>query len=112
MVEDDIDIVLLFEKILISKGHNILGKAGDGEEAVKLVNELDQNPEIILMDHRMPRMSGLEATKIILQKYPLCKIIFISADLNIKGQALEAGAQSFLVKPVSITLMLNTINSL
>ncbi len=64
------------------------------------------------MDHRMPRMSGLEATKIILNKYPKCKIIFISADLNIRSEALEAGAQSFLVKPVSIRQMLNTIDGL
>ena len=103
---------MLFEKLLTSQGHTILGKASNGEEAITLVKNLPQRPDIILMDHRMPQMNGLEATKIILESFPDSKIniIFISADLSIKQKAMEAGAQLFLVKPVSIKQILSTMD--
>ena len=75
---------------------------------------LPQIPDIILMDHRMPQMNGLEATKIILDSFPnsRIRIIFISADLSIKQKAMEAGAQLFLVKPVSIKQILSTLDQI
>ena len=101
---------MLFERLLSSQGHSILGKASNGEEAIALVKNLPQTPDIILMDHRMPQMNGLEATRIILGSFPesRIRIIFISADLNVRQEAIEAGAQLFLVKPVSIKQILRS----
>lgn len=60
----------------------------------------------------MPNMNGLEATKIILDSFPTAniRIIFISADLSIKQEALDSGADDFLVKPVSFVKVLTSIN--
>ncbi len=62
----------------------------------------------------MPNMSGLEATKIILDSFPNAKIriIFISADLSVKQKAIDAGAEQFLVKPVSFDKILTTIDKI
>jgi two-component system chemotaxis response regulator CheY len=114
IVDDDPELVVLFERLLSSQGHSILGKASNGEEAITLVRNLPRTPDIILMDHRMPQMNGLEATKIILKSFPDSKIrvIFISADLNVRQKAIEAGAQLFLVKPVSIKQILATMDQI
>jgi CheY-like chemotaxis protein len=91
-----------------------MGKASDGQEAISLVKNLPQVPDIILMDHRMPHMSGLEATRIILNSFPDSKIriIFISADMKVKQEAMKAGAQLFFVKPVSIKQILATMDQI
>ncbi len=112
IVDDDSDIVTLFEEFISLKGHVIAGKASNGEEALEILQECNPLPDIIFMDHRMPRMSGLEASKIIREKYPSCKIVFISADLNVKDLALEIGALEFLVKPISFQKILSLLDEL
>ena len=112
IVDDDSDIVTLFEEFISLKGHTILGKASNGEEAIELLRNSKIYPDIIFMDHRMPRMSGLEASRIIMAMNPESKIIFISADQYIKQKALEIGAQAFLVKPVSFIQILSLLDAI
>ena len=59
LIDDDSSIVTLFEKFLTILGHEIVAKAYNGEEAVKLFNEFRKMPDLILMDHRMPKKDGL-----------------------------------------------------
>ena len=112
IVDDDPDIVTLFEEFLGLRGHTILGKASDGKEAIELLHSFSPVPDVIFMDHRMPRMTGLEASKEIIKEYPECKIIFISADLNVKDLALESGAHAFLVKPISFKNILALLDGI
>ncbi|MHA1975800.1 MAG: response regulator [Candidatus Hodarchaeales archaeon] len=112
IVDDDPDIVTLFEEFISLKGHTILGKASNGEEAIEVVKKCEKLPDIIFMDHRMPQMTGLEASKIILEMFPSCNIIFISADLNVKNLALEIGAQAFLVKPISFQKIMTLLDKI
>ena len=112
LVDDDIDIVNLFEHFLTIQGHEILGKAFDGEEAISIVTNLPQKPEIILMDHRMPQISGLQATESITESFPGIKIILISADMKVEQQAKDHGASAFLLKPVSFKNVLAKIQEL
>lgn len=111
-MDDDIDIVNLFEHFLTIKGHKILGKAFDGEEAISVVTNLKQKPDIILMDHRMPQISGLQATESITDTFPDIKIIVISADMKVEQQALDNGAAAFLLKPISFKNVETTIQEL
>jgi DNA-binding NarL/FixJ family response regulator len=71
-------------------------EAADGYEAVQLAEEFQ--PEVILMDARMPKMNGLEALKTIKAKWQQIKIIILSMYLEIKGEALAAGADAFVSK--------------
>lgn len=83
-------------------GFSVLGTANDGEEAVTRFKEFPHKPDIIIMDHIMPRKSGLEAAKEILELDPSAKIVFASADRTIKQEALSLGVMLFLVKPFKI----------
>jgi YesN/AraC family two-component response regulator len=71
-------------------------EAASGPEAVKLVEEFQ--PDIILMDARMPVMSGLEATRVIKANWPQIKIILLSVFTDYQALAMEAGADGFVSK--------------
>jgi DNA-binding NarL/FixJ family response regulator len=71
-------------------------EATNGTEAIHLVEEFQ--PDVILMDARMPTMGGLEATRCIKAKWPQIKIIIISIYPDYQAIALNAGADSFVCK--------------
>ncbi len=102
MVDDDTDILLLYQKMLEHIGFEVVGTANNGEEAVQLFKSFQRKPDIILMDHRMPKKNGIETTKEILTINNHSKIIFTSADSSIEKEALSVGALSFLKKPFSL----------
>ena len=91
------------------KGHEIVGKAFNGEEALEIYRSFQDFPDIILMDHRMPAKDGLETTKEILSINLDCKIIFISADYSVRDKALEVGAIDFLEKPIDFNTLFRII---
>ncbi len=86
------------------------GIAENGEEAINMFKSFSNKPKIILMDHRMPEKTGIEATKEILQIDKRVKIIFLSADVSIKEEAYAIGAFSFSEKPFTIKYLINEIN--
>ena len=102
LIDDDSSIITLFDKFLTAIGHEIVAKAYNGEEAVKLFHEFRNIPDLILMDHRMPIKDGLTAAKEILNFNNNSKIIFLSADFTIKDEALALGAKYFLEKPFKL----------
>jgi two-component system, chemotaxis family, chemotaxis protein CheY len=86
--------------------------AGDGEEAVRRYKELGEQVVIVIMDQRMPVKDGVTATQEILSYDPTAKILFGSADLQVKSDALKAGAKDFLLKPFRIEALLKAIEEL
>ena len=76
----------------------IVGSASDGEEALALVKRLA--PQVVLMDLRMPRLDGVEATHQITERHPNTKVVVLTtyADDHSVIQALRAGACGFLTK--------------
>jgi len=102
LIDDDSSIITLFDKFLSVLGHEIVAKAFNGEEAVKIFHEFRKVPDLILMDHRMPKKDGLTAAKEILNINNNCKIIFLSADYSIKDKAMALGAKYFLEKPFKL----------
>ncbi len=84
--------------LLRSWGHDVVGCASDGAEAVALVDRLV--PELVLMDVRMPRMSGLEATRQVALANPDVAIVMltVSEDEDDLFEAIKAGARGYLLK--------------
>lgn len=79
-------------------GMDVVGAARDGDEAVKLVAELA--PDVVLMDLRMPRCDGVEATRRIRAEHPGTQVVVLTtyADDDSLFPALRAGARGYLTK--------------
>jgi DNA-binding NarL/FixJ family response regulator len=79
-------------------GHEVVGQAADGSEAVRMAAEL--RPELILMDVRMPTLTGIEATRRIKVDQPDVAIVMltVSEDEDDLFAAIKAGAQGYLLK--------------
>ncbi|NPC92904.1 response regulator [Bacillus sp. WMMC1349] len=86
-------------EILESENFQIVGEAGNGEEAVLLYQEL--KPDLVIMDITMPVKNGIEALKDMIQIEPKAKVIMCTAmrQQRIVVEAIEAGAKDFIVKP-------------
>jgi two-component system, NarL family, response regulator LiaR len=84
-------------------GLDIVGEASNGEEAIKLAEEL--HPDIVVMDVRMPVLSGVEATRIIRESLPDVQVLVLTAhdDDQYIFSLLQAGASGYILKtsPVS-----------
>jgi DNA-binding NarL/FixJ family response regulator len=79
-------------------GVEVVGTAADGEEALTLALEL--NPDVVLMDLRMPRCDGVEATRRLREQAPQVKVIVLTTYADDKSvlDALRAGARGYLTK--------------
>ena len=82
-------------------GIDVVGSAADGEEAVSVVAR--EHPDVVLMDLRMPRCDGVEATRRILAATPTTRVVVLTtyADDDSVFAALEAGARGYLTKDAS-----------
>lgn len=76
----------------------VVGTASDGDEVVQKVKQLQ--PEIILMDIWMPRMNGVEGTRLVREKFPYIKVLMLTtfSDSELIFEALEQGASGYLLK--------------
>ena len=109
VVDDEPMIHVLYQKIFSRRGCNIIGEAFNGSEAIVKIKELHQEPDIVIMDHRMPIKDGLETTSCLLKLFPSLKVIFVSADSSIKIQAKIIGAKLFIEKPFDFEFLVESI---
>lgn len=99
IVEDEEALREVYEGYLPLEGFEVVGTASDGQAAVRQVGALEKRPDVVLMDHRMPRKSGLEASKELVAADPELVILFVTADMGVETEARQAGAKMVLVKP-------------
>lgn len=99
IADDEALIRLDIREMLVDEGHNVVGEAANGAEALKLAREL--KPDFIIMDCKMPVMDGLEAAKIIYAEH-IAPVLLLTAysQQDIVEKAKEAGIVAYLVKPV------------
>src|SRR3989475_3046625 len=98
IAEDETIIRLDLRELLERAGHEVVAEARDGEEAVALAGE--HEPELAVLDVRMPRLDGIEAAKRILAERPI-PIVMLTAygQEELVSRAIEAGVFGYLVKP-------------
>ena len=92
-------------------GIEVVAEAEDGEEAVRKAG--DAAPDVILMDVRMPKMSGIEATRAISDVVPTAKILMLTVSDEEEDlyEAVKAGATGYLLKEISIEEVANAIRA-
>ena len=107
-MSNKISVLLVDDHSLVRRGFRriledarditVVGEASDGVEAVKLAEEL--RPQLIVMDCALPNMSGLDATRRILEKLPETHILMLSmhSEDTWVHQALDAGAHGYILK--------------
>jgi DNA-binding NarL/FixJ family response regulator len=111
LIVDDQELVRAgFRMILERGGHEVVAEAGDGVEAVALATA--HVPDVVLMDIRMPRMDGIDATRKILAEQPDIRIVALTTfDLDeYVYAAVRAGASGFLLKTISPTDLVHAVS--
>ena len=98
IAEDETIIRLDLRSLLEASGFEVCGEAKDGEEAVALARELE--PDLAIMDVKMPRLDGIEAARRILDERPI-PIVMLTAygQEELVSRAVEVGVFGYLVKP-------------
>lgn len=111
LVVDDQELVRGgFRLILEHSGVEVVGEAANGQEAVALARELQ--PDVVLMDIRMPVMDGVEATEVMLRGRPPHPRILVLTTFDADEyvyRAMRAGASGFLLKDVSPTDLVHAV---
>ncbi|HZN73553.1 MAG TPA: response regulator transcription factor [Micromonosporaceae bacterium] len=111
LVVDDQALVRAGVRVLLQTAPDIdvVGEAADGHEAVRLAERL--RPDVVLMDIRMPRVDGIEATRRVLAAAPTTNVLMLTtfADEDYVYDALTAGAVGFMVKDGEPEAMIDAV---
>jgi response regulator NasT len=108
IAEDEALIRLDLAEMLRDEGYQVVGEAGDGQEAVDLAEAL--RPDLVIMDVKMPRRDGIDAAAEIAAKR-IAPIVILTAfsQRDLVEKARDAGAMAYLVKPFSISDLIPAI---
>jgi len=113
LIVDDIDHVRQGLKTLLnlSEDIEIIGEAVNGFEAIGMALRL--SPDVILMDYEMPKLDGIEATKVVKNHNPDIQIVMISIhdSLELKSKAIEAGVAVYENKATPVDELMDKIRS-
>ena len=110
-VEDDLDSLQMLSMLLMSNGYEVVC-ADDSKNALQIAQE--QQFDLLLLDNWLPELSGVELTKRLREFDNNTPIVFYSgvAQKKDKLEALEAGAQLYLTKPIGVNDLIEQIDGL
>ncbi len=98
VAEDEALIRLDLKEMLEEEGYDVVGEAGDGEEAVAMANRL--RPDLVILDVKMPKLDGIAAAEQIAgERVAPVVILTAFSQRDLVERAREAGAMAYLVKP-------------
>ena len=113
MIADDQELIRDSLKIVLEQNGDmqVSALASDGQECLDLIEQ--DRPDVILMDVRMPEVDGVQATRIIKEKYPEVSIIILTTfdDDEYVFNALKYGASGYMLKGVSVAELSNAIRT-
>ncbi len=105
MIVDDHDMVRtgLRTYLMLEPKFEVVAEAGSGEEALRVLDGMEELPHLVLMDLMMPGIDGVEATRRITENFPSVKVVLLTSFLEDEKvvAAVEAGAVSYVLKTVS-----------
>ncbi|MCH2170654.1 response regulator [Myxococcota bacterium] len=110
LVADDASFMrMMIREIVEDEGYEIVGEASDGLEAIAMYGEL--HPDIVTMDIVMPRCSGIDAVRGIINLDPGAAIVMCSAlgQDSLITESVKAGAKDFIVKPFRPEAVIETL---
>ena len=109
IVDDALMMRTTLRKILETAGHEVVGEAINGEQAI--LNYPKCQPDLVTMDITMPGQGGIETIKQIMAAYPNANIIVVSAlgQKHIVFEALQNGAKNYVLKPIRQENLLTVI---
>lgn len=109
IAEDEALIRMDLAEMLAEAGHEVVGQAADGEQAVSLAREL--GPDVVVMDIKMPRMDGLSAAEVLGQE-KIAPVVMLTAfsDKALVERARDAGVMAYVVKPFTVTDILPAVS--
>jgi len=110
LVADDASFMRqMIREILEAEGHEVVAEASDGVEAIDQFKT--HHPDLVTMDIVMPRRSGIDAVKGILELDAGARVVMCSAlgQETLVTEALEAGAKDFIVKPFKPAAVIKTL---
>ncbi|RME90779.1 MAG: response regulator [Candidatus Hydrogenedentota bacterium] len=111
VVDDATFIRNMVKKSLLPPDFEVVGEAADGNEAIKLYEEL--KPDVITMDITMRGMDGLTALEQIMKKNPDAKIIMLSSlgEESLIKKAINLGAKDFITKPFKPDRLISAVRA-
>ncbi len=110
IAEDEEALANLYKLVLEKYGHAVIAIVRSGDEVVELFSKSSPRPDLVILDHRLEKTSGLEALRKILAIEPKAKILFATADDSIMEDAIAAGAADYIGKPFSMAELLEIVN--
>jgi CheY-like chemotaxis protein len=111
MIAEDSDSVRFALRMALEYlGHEVVGVAGDGEQALQTFTQA--HPDVVLMDVRMPVMDGLTCTERLHDLDPRAKVVVVTAGRTTESQARAAGAAGFMEKPFDVSALGRVIEQL
>ena len=92
----------------------VVGMAGDGEEALAMVERLSTQrsaPGVVLMDVRMPRLDGIAATRVLKERWPEIRVVILTTfdEREVIQAGLQAGAEGYVLKDITAEQLATTI---
>ena len=114
LIVDDDDLIREGLKMILDleEGFYVVGTAGNGEEAIRLC--MGMEPDVILMDIRMPIMDGVQATKLIKKQFQNIKILLLTTfkDIEYIRSAVKYGAEGYVLKSNSTQSIIESIKTI
>ncbi len=102
LIIDDHEMVREGLKAMLAKEHDfeIVGDAANAEQAYELIARL--HPDVILLDIRLPGVSGIEVCRTVTERYPETAVIILTTftDETLVAQCIQAGARGFIIKDI------------
>ena len=112
VVDDQFAVCEVVADTIQYAGHEIVGKAKDGVEAVALAKQLQ--PDLVVMDVSMPRMNGVDAMKAILAAGSAKRVLLMSGEYRSLGvtrdEMLREGAAAFMEKPFNVSELFDLLD--
>ena len=125
--DEPIRVVLVDDQALLREGFRrlleleddgieVAGAAGDGQEALAVVERLahaGRAPHVVLMDIRMPRMDGVQATRLLGERFPAVRVMMLTTfdDEELVLDGLRAGAKGYLLKDATAEQLVDAIRA-